>query len=49
MSATITKTSVPRKYRAWCHDCQDGWQGGKPTVTKWADKHNTDRHQEGDE
>ena len=47
MSAEITKLPVPRKFRAWCEDCQDGYQGGKPTVQKWADRHNAERHPEG--
>lgn len=44
MSAEITRTSVPRRLRAWCEECQDGYQGGKPTVAKWADRHNRERH-----
>jgi hypothetical protein len=46
MSAEITKLSVPRKYRAWCEECQDGYQGGKQAVTKWTDHHNAQRHEE---
>jgi len=49
MSAQITKTSVARRFLAWCEECQDGYRGGKPTVTKWADRHNANRHQEDDQ
>lgn len=48
MSAEITPTTVPRRFLAWCEECQDGYQGGKPTVTKWAAKHNSARHPEPD-
>lgn len=46
MTAEIAKTSIPRKFRTWCEECQDGYQGGKPTVTRWAHRHNAERHQE---
>ncbi len=45
-AVTITKNSAG-KWRAWCESCQDGYQGGKITATKWATKHEEeDRHRE---
>lgn len=44
MSVEVEKTTVPQRFRAWCHECQDGYQGGKPTVIKWANKHDKENH-----
>lgn len=46
MSATLLHISIrPTRWRAWCEECQDGYQGGKKAAEKWAAKHNSgDRH-----
>jgi len=44
MTATLEKLTVPRRWRAWCEPCQDGYQGAKPTAKKWADTHNLHHH-----
>lgn len=46
MSAEIEKLPVPRRYRAWCEACQDGYQGGKQTVIRWVKDHNASKHGE---
>lgn len=47
MTAKVTKlTSTPRRFRAWCEECQDGYQGGKIAASNWAYLHNENRHQE---
>ena len=43
MAAKIERRN-PRRFLAWCEDCQDGYQGGKVTAEKWARNHNADRH-----
>lgn len=43
MAATVERRN-PRRYLAWCTECGDGYQGGKPTAQKWADRHNSERH-----
>jgi hypothetical protein len=35
-----------RRYRAWCDQHQDGYQGGKVAANKWAAKHNAAEHPE---
>jgi hypothetical protein len=47
MTATVEKTTVPRRYRAWCPTHSDGWNGTKPTAEKWAREHNAAHHPEG--
>lgn len=44
MGATVERLSVPRRYRAWCEQHQDGYQGGKAAAEKWAAAHNKTRH-----
>lgn len=46
MSAEVTKLSVPRRFRGWCDECQDGVQGVKQTAIKWAAVHNEEFHRE---
>lgn len=46
MSAVVTKLSVPRRFRGWCEECQDGVQGAKQTAVKWTSKHNDEWHPE---
>lgn len=45
MSATLERRNA-RRWLAWCDEHQDGYQGGKPTATKWAEKHNAEHHAE---
>lgn len=40
------KDTKTRRYRAWCHHHQDGYQGGKAAANNWADKHLKDEHPE---
>lgn len=35
-----------RRYRAWCVQHQDGYQGGKVAANNWAIKHNAAEHPE---
>jgi hypothetical protein len=44
MSATVEKLSIPRRFRAWCDECSDGYQGGKIAANNWAYLHNENRH-----
>lgn len=44
VKAVVEKTTVPRRHRAWCEGCQDGWNGTKRTADKWAAKHNEEHH-----
>ncbi|QEQ94171.1 hypothetical protein SEA_MORDRED_65 [Arthrobacter phage Mordred] len=44
--AVVEKTTVPRRHRAWCEGCQDGWNGSKRTADKWAKEHNEEHHVE---
>jgi hypothetical protein len=46
MTATVEKTTVPRRYRAWCPTHSDGWNGTKATAEKWAREHNAAHHPE---
>ncbi|QGZ17163.1 hypothetical protein HYQ19_gp064 [Arthrobacter phage DrYang] len=44
--AEVEKTTVPRRWRAYCETHQDGWNGTKRTAEKWAAKHNAEHHKE---
>lgn len=44
-SFTVTGTKT-RRYRAWCDQHQDGYQGGKVAANNWANKHNDAEHPE---
>ena len=41
----IERLSVRGRYRVWCDDCQDGYQGGKTACERWRARHMySDRH-----
>jgi len=47
MSASIERLSISRKFRGWCEECQDGYQGGKIAVNNWVYLHNENHHEGG--